>query len=61
MLKEGLNTKYITKLFKHLMQPKERVIYATTFLSTIPGIEERTKHSVKKHKNKKIAKIQQRL
>ena len=31
MLKEGLNTKYITKLFKYLMQPNERVIYATTF------------------------------
>lgn len=46
MLKEGLNTKYITKLFKHLMQPKERVIYATTFLSTRPGLIEQIKNSV---------------
>ncbi len=61
MLKEGLNTKYITKVFKYLMQPNERVIYATTFLSTSAGLDRRIKHSVKKHNNKKIAKIQQRL
>ncbi len=46
MLKEGLNTKYITKLFKHLMPPNDSVIYAAKFLSTRPGLEERTKHSV---------------
>ena len=46
MLKEGLNTKYITKLFNYLMQPNQRVIYAAKFLSTRPGLEERTKHSV---------------
>ncbi len=60
MLKEGLNTKYITKLFKYLMQPNERVIYATKFWSTRPGLYMRIKHSVKNIRTKSLGKTEQK-